>query len=318
MRERRTLRARIVSFLYRVFTKRRPARGREAFARQSRRIMGLPRPLRFAWGLRPGIRIDQRECGGVRCERVRWRTSYVQSPQHPPRAILLYFHGGGYICCSPQTHRPNTITLARLLEAEVMVPDYRLAPEHPFPAGLDDAFNVYRALCQTTSAKQIVFAGDSAGGGLAIATALRAREERLDLPAAILTFSPWVDLTLGREAELRPREQLDDMFYAESFAAYSDAYLQGIDPRTPFASPLFAQLDNLPPLLVEVSSTEMLCLEARQICKRWADAGNLVELNVSLGVPHGWQEVTPCLPEARESLRRAADFAKRQLPTARA
>lgn len=309
MRKRRTLRARIFSFLFRIFTKRRPAPTREGLARQARRIMGLPRPLSLAWGLRPGIQIDQTQCGDVRCERVRWRDS--------TRATVLYLHGGGYLCCSPQTHRPNTITLARLLEAEVFVPDYRLAPEHPFPAALDDALSVYRALAETGEPRRIIFVGDSAGGGLAIATALSAGDEGLELPAAILTFSPWIDLTAGREAELRPREHLDDMFYAESFAAYADAYLQGVDARTPSASPLFAELKNMPPLLIEVSDTEMLCPEARQLRERWAAAGNVVELNISIGVPHGWQEVTPFLPEARESLGRAADFARRQLRAAR-
>jgi len=263
--------------------------------------MGLPRPLSALWRLRPGVQIAQLQCGGVRCERLRWRNSN--------RATLLYFHGGGYLCCSPQTHRPNAVTLTRLLNAETYVPDYRLAPEHPFPAAVDDAISVYRALCTRTN--RVVFAGDSAGGGLGIATAIRARDEGLPLPSSILTFSPWVDLTPGREAQLRSRDHLDDMFYAESFWAYADAYLQGADPRAPYASPLFASLASLPPLLIEVSDSELLCIEAEQLHERWAAAGNVVELNVSRALPHGWQEVTPWLPEARESLQRAADFALR-------
>lgn len=265
--------------------------------------MGLPRALRVAWRLRPGIKIDAVERGGVVCERVRWRDS--------PRATLLYLHGGGYLSCSPQTHRPNTVTLARLLSAETYVPDYRLAPEHPFPAGVDDALEVYRALIGRSD--RVILAGDSAGGGLAIATAIRARDEGLPVPSAILTFSPWVDLTPGRETQLRSREHLDDMFYAESFAAYSDAYLQGADPQGPLASPLFASLEKMPPLFIEVSDTEMLRFEAEELRDRWAAAGNVVELNVARGLPHGWQEVTPWLPEARESHARAADFARKQI-----
>src|SRR5947209_9594145 len=176
MRSKRTLRGRIAAFLYRVFTKRRPARGREALAKQARRIMGLPRPLSALWRLRPGVQIANVQCGGVRCERLRWRNSN--------RATLLYFHGGGYLCCSPQTHRPNTVTLTRLLHAESYVPDYRLAPEDPFPAAVDDAISVYRELCGC--AERIILAGDSAGGGLAIATAIRARDEGLPLPSSIL------------------------------------------------------------------------------------------------------------------------------------
>jgi acetyl esterase/lipase len=265
--------------------------------------MGLPRPLSIAWRLRAGIKIDRAECGGVQCERLEWRESR--------ETTLLYFHGGGYLCCTPQTHRPNSITLTRLLKAFTYVPDYRLAPEHPFPAGIDDALEVYRAL--SARSNDIVLAGDSAGGGLAIVTAIRARDNGLPAPSSILTFSPWVDLTPNREAQLRPHEHADDVFYAESFAAYSDAYLQGADPCSSLASPLFADLTNLPPLLIEVSDTEMLSIEAKQLRDGWAEAGNIVELNISRGLPHGWQEVTPFVPEARESLQRAGDFALRHL-----
>ncbi len=306
MRTKRSLRGKIAGLLYRAFTKRRPALTPEGLARQTRRIMGLPRPLRIAWSWRHGIRIDQVQRAGVRCERLRWREAN--------RATLFYLHGGGYLSCSPQTHRPNTVTLSRLLKAEACVPDYRLAPEHPFPAALDDVFAIYRTLCETTAADRIVFAGDSAGGGLAIALAIRARDEGFPLPSSIVTFSPWVDLTAGREPQLRAREHLDDMFYAESFAAYAQAYLQGTDPRNPLASPLFAELGKLPPLLIEVSETEMLCAEAAQLRERWANAGNVVRLNISAGMPHGWQEVTPVVPEARESLARAAEFAETFLP----
>ncbi len=295
------MRGRVAGLLYRAFTKRRPAPTRFGLARQARRIMGLPRPLSIAWRLRPGIHIDQVQCGGVACERLRTRDS--------ARVTLLYFHGGGYLCCSPQTHRPNTVTLTRLLKAETYVPAYRLAPEHPFPAGLDDATSVYDELCRAKNNGRIVLAGDSAGGGMAIAVAIRARDRGLPLPSSILTFSPWVDLTRGREPGLREREHLCDMFYAESFAAYADAYLQGADPRAPLASPLFANLTKLPPLLIEVSDTELLYPEAVQLRDRWAEAGNVVELNASAGLPHGWQEVTPVVPEARESLQRAAAFA---------
>lgn len=198
--------------------------------------MGLPPPLSMLWRWRPGVRTDSERCGGVPCEHLRWRDA--------TGPVLLYFHGGGYVSCSPKTHRPNTVTLSRLLRAETYVPDYRLAPEHPFPAAVEDALAVYRTICAGSDVRWIILAGDSAGGGLAIATAIGARDNGLRLPSAILTFSPWVDLTPGREPELREREHLCDMFYAESFAAYADAYLQGAHPRAPLVSPLFASLES--------------------------------------------------------------------------
>ncbi|HEX8680111.1 MAG TPA: alpha/beta hydrolase [Chthoniobacterales bacterium] len=303
MRRKRSVRGAIAAVLFRAFTKRRPPPTREGLARQARGIMGLPRPLSFAWRLRPGVKIDCAQCAGVRCERLRAREA--------SGVTLLYVHGGGYLCCSPQTHRPNTVTLTRLLRSETYVPDYRLAPEHPFPAGLDDAMSVYEELCRSRSNSRIVLAGDSAGGGMVIAMAIRARDDGLPLPSSILTFSPWVDMTPGREAELRQREHLCDMFYVESIAAYADAYLQGSDPRAPLASPVCASLTNLPPLLIEVSDTELLYPEALRLRDRCAAAGNVVELNASRALPHGWQEVTPLLPEARESLLRAVAFAQR-------
>ena len=304
MRRKRSLRGRAAALLYRAFAKRRPAPSRDGLARQARRIMGVPRPLGFAWGLRPGIKIDRVELGGIACERLRTPAM--------PRVTLLYIHGGGYLCCSPQTHRPNTVTLTRLLNSETFVPEYRLAPEHPFPAGLDDVMSVYEALCRSGHNGGIVLAGDSAGGGMALALAVRVRDCGLPLPSSILTFSPWVDMTPGREAQLREREHLCDMFYVESIAAYADAYLQAADPRGPLASPVYADLMNLPPLLIEVSDTELLYPEAVQLRERWAEAGNVIELNVAAGLPHGWQEGTPLVPEARESLQRAAAFAERQ------
>ena len=303
MNRRCSVRGIALGVVVRVLTKRRPPPGRLAVARQARGIFGTPRWVSAAWSVFGGVAVEQVDCG-VRCERLIGPVA--------PEMTLVYFHGGGYVSCSPQTHRPITITLTRLLRACTYVPDYRLAPEHPFPAAVDDAFAVYEQLCSEPETRMpLVLAGDSAGGGLAIATALRARDAGLPAASTILTFSPWVDLTPGREPRLRQREHLCDMFYAESFAAYSDTYLHGSDPHAPHASPLYAELHNLPPLLIEVSDSELLYEEALQLSDRWRASDNVMELHVSAGLPHGWQMSTPFVPEARLSLHRAADFGRR-------
>ncbi len=278
---------------------------------QSRRNLGTPAVLFRLWWLFGGVKIQQTN-SAVPCEVIRVREQ--------AQTTMLFLHGGGYVCCSPQTQRPITITLTRLLAAQTYVPEYRLAPEHPFPAAVEDAIAVYE-LVSAEAAKSktsFVLAGDSAGGGLVIALAIHARDAGLPMPSSILTFSPWVDLTSEREGEMQRRENLCDMFYAESFTAYSAAYLQGAEPRSPLASPLFADLSNLPPLLIEVSDTELLYDEAVQLAERWRQSGNVVELNVSPRLPHGWQMLTPFVPEAYESLARAAAFVRQQLPVARA
>ncbi len=278
---------------------------------QSRRNLGTPAVLFKLWSLFGGVKIQQTNCA-VPCELIR--------AQEHAQTTLLFLHGGGYVCCSPQTQRPITITLTRLLAAQTYVPEYRLAPEHPFPAAVEDAIAAYGLVSAEAARTKtpFVLAGDSAGGGLVIALAIHARDAGLPLPSSILTFSPWVDLTGEREEEMRQRENLCDMFYAESFPAYSAAYLQGAEPRSPLVSPLFADLRNLPPLLIEVSDTELLSDEAVQLAERWREAGNVVELNISPRLPHGWQMLTPFVPEAYESLARAAAFVRQQLPVARA
>lgn len=288
--------------MVRAWSKRRPPNTRAALAGQARGIFGTPRAISALWRCAGDISVEQAH-RGVACECLTARNA--------ARVTLLYLHGGGYLAGSPHTHRPITFTLTRLLTCRTYVPDYRRAPEHPFPAAVDDAFAAYRALAEAAPGDtRLILAGDSAGGGLAIATAIRARDAGVRPPAAIVAFSPWIDLTAGREPQLREREHLCDMLYAESFVAYTDAYLQGADARHPYASPLHANLQGLPPLLTEVSDSELLYAEGVALVDRWRAAGNTAELHVSRTLPHGWQMLTPFVPEARESLHRAAAFAR--------
>lgn len=275
-------------------TVKRALRGKPDIA-QARAALGsgkLPPP--------PGIRFESGTLGGVACE-------FPRAEATPTGITLLYLHGGGYIACSPATHRPITGFYARA-GFDVVAPDYRKAPEHPFPAAVDDAEAVYRTLlARGTPAERIVVSGDSAGGGLALALMLRLRERGLPLPAGAALFSPWTDLATTGES-IRANAARDAMFPAEGFGAGAAFYLGGTDARAPLASPLYADPAGLPPLLIHVGEREMLRDDSTRFAARAREAGVAVALTVWDVVPHVWQLLPHFVPEARQSLREAAAF----------
>jgi epsilon-lactone hydrolase len=223
------------------------------------------------------------------------------------RATLLYLHGGGFIACSPRTHRPITAALA-LKGFRVFAPEYRLAPEHPFPAAVEDAVAAWRAARIGLGSGRVVVAGDSAGGNLALAMMLAAREAGdTALPDAAALFSPATDLA-GTGASLRGNSERDAMFRGEALRHLAAAYLQGTDPRTPLASPLYGDLAKLPPLLIHVGEREVLRDDSIRFAERARAAGVRVELQVWPVVPHVWQFGHAAIPEARHSLAAAAAF----------
>lgn len=220
--------------------------------------------------------------------------------------VLLYLHGGGYVACSPRTHRPITGRFARH-GLRVFVPDYRLAPEHPFPAGLEDAEAACRALLDSGIAPgRLTLAGDSAGGGLALALLMKLRDTGTPLPAACVLFSPWTDLAATGES-LRTNNRRDPMFTGDAVKRGTPSYLGGADPRTPLASPLYGDFHGLPPLLIFVGRTEVLLDDSTRVAAKARAAGVPVELSIWPAVPHVWQ-LFFFLPEARHSLAQAARF----------
>ena len=223
-----------------------------------------------------------------------------------PRATLLYLHGGGYVACSPRTHRPITSGFARR-GLNVFAPDYRLAPEHPFPAAIDDAVAVWRDLLARAPGEPPPFVGgDSAGGGLTLALALKLRELGERLPSGLVLFSPWTDLTISGASAETNRER-DALLTLKAGRRWVAMYLKGADPRDPLASPVFADLRGMPPLLIHVGEREMLLDDSTRLAARARAAGVKVELAVWPVVPHGWQ-IVPWLPEAARSLDQAAAF----------
>ncbi len=250
-----------------------------------------------------GVRYTDAVVGGVAGEWVE-----VQSPGVAASAAsttLLYLHGGGFIGCSPRTHRPITAALA-LQGLRVFVPDYRLAPEHPFPAAPQDVQAVYRALRAGPATGRLVVAGDSAGGNLALGLMLALRDAGERLPDAAALFSPSTDLS-GGSPSITLNAERDAMFDGPHLQNIANAYLQGADPTQPLASPLLGDLTGLPPLLLHVGESECLRDDALRLAQKAREAGVSVELQVFPVVAHVWQNLHR-LPEARRSIATAGQF----------
>jgi len=245
------------------------------------------------------IQISPAHLGGVPGERI-------EGPS-PGDAVLLYLHGGGYFACSAETHRPITVYFA-LHGFHVFAPDYRLAPENRFPAAVEDAVAFYRALLSAGYAPQkIVIAGESAGGGLALSLMLALRDAGVPLPAAAALFSPWTDLAATGDS-IRTNTNRCAMFDGAGVAFSARYYLGDTDPRDPLASPLYADLAGLPPLLIHVGADEVLRDDSTRLAERARAAGVRVDLKIWPVVPHAWQLVPHLVPEARQSLHESAEF----------
>jgi acetyl esterase/lipase len=227
-----------------------------------------------------------------------------------PQRTVLYLHGGGYFFCGLDTHRPVCSYLARAADAQVLSVDYRLAPEHPFPAAVDDALAWYRRLLDDgIRPEQLTIAGDSAGGGLALATLLAARDAGLPMPASALLFSPWVDLACSGET-MKTLADADVMFQPHLLPQAAALYLAGRAATEPLASPLYADLHGLPPMLIHASNHEILLADSLRLHGRAQAAGVSSELIRRNKLPHVWPTMV-MLPEARASLKQSADFIAR-------
>lgn len=228
-------------------------------------------------------------------------------------AVLLYLHGGGFVSGSPETALGLTARLAIGARVRALSVDYRLAPEHPFPAGLEDALAAYRELLRTgTAPDAIVIAGDSAGGNLALATCLAARDQGLPLPAGVAVFSPATDLTRSGES-IRTKNGIDPFFTPEGLQASTRRYLAGHDPADGLASPALADLAGFPPVLLQVGTAELLLDDATRFAERAWKAEVDVILDVVAGAPHVFPSMTHLLPEAEQATERAALFIRQRL-----
>ena len=254
-----------------------------------------------------GVTVRTVRAGGVHAE-------WLEPVGVDLQKVILYLHGGGYCICSLDTHRGLAARLALASRARLLIIDYRLAPEHPFPAALEDALAAYHwLLTQGIPANQIVVGGDSAGGGLTLATALSLREAGQALPMALFLLSPWTDLTFSGES-FHTRKKLDPIFGGEgNRLGFAPAYLGIHDPANPLISPLFADLHGLPPTLIHVGSDEMLLDDSLRLGKKLTAAGANVRLEVWTGMWHVFQVFAPYVPEAQQAICQIGDWICEQI-----
>jgi acetyl esterase/lipase len=252
-----------------------------------------------------GIKIDI-ACRQVSANQV--QAEWITTPNTSTDNVILYLHGGGYNSGSIKSHRSLAANIANSAKARALIIDYRLAPENPFPAAVDDTITAYRWLLDgQISPDQIVVAGDSCGGAMAISLLISLRDANEPMPAATVCLSPWTDLTCTGES-WETNAKKDIFLDPGSLSQAAQVYLGGADPRTPLASPLFADLRGLPPVLIQVGSDELILSDATCLAERAQDAGVDVILEIWEGMQHEWHFTTKYLPEARQAIDRIGEY----------
>jgi epsilon-lactone hydrolase len=227
---------------------------------------------------------------------------------------IMYLHGGGYVFGSPMTHRGMIWRISRVSGARALSLDYRLAPEHPHPAALDDAVSAYRWLLDIgTGPGRIAVIGDSAGGGLTLALLQTLRDRGIPLPACAVCLSPWADLSCSGETH-RTNKRKDPVLPAQAMPGFARLYCPDDDPANPAVSPLFGDFANLPPLLIHAGTEEILLDDARRVAEKASKTGTTVELKIWPGMIHVFQSLALMLPEARQAHREIGDFIQRHIP----
>ena len=222
---------------------------------------------------------------------------------------ILYLHGGGYIEGSITSHQDLAQRISKVSETRMLILDYRLAPEHPFPAALEDSVCAYEWLINSEGydPKNLIIAGDSAGGGLSIATLVKLRDQGVPLPAAAICLSPWTDLAAtGDSIKLKLHE--DPFITPEELMFDSRLYLGKTDPKNPYASPLYANFKGLPPLCIQVGSAEIILDDSTRLAKRAREAGVEVQLDIWEDMIHVFQAFAFIAPESTEGINKIGEF----------
>jgi epsilon-lactone hydrolase len=262
-----------------------------------------------AWGtpVARDVDVTERSFGGV--------PAYVLTPPDADESrIGLYLHGGGYVYGSQRSHGSMVAEVGRAAGCRMAHLQYRRAPENRYPAALEDALRAYEALLdEGWPSHAIVVAGDSAGGGLLLATLLAARDRGLPMPSAAGCISPWVDLA-GTGETFRTNEEIDPLISKDVVALVAESYLAGVSPTTPYASPLYGEVHGFPPVLIQVGDTEMLLSDAERFAAKLADADVPVTLEIWPGMVHVWHLHHARLAKARQALARLGGFLRSPVP----
>jgi len=250
------------------------------------------------------VRCEPADAGGVPAE-------WITTPEAVDERVIYYLHGGGYMMGSIDTHREMISRLSRAARARALAIDYRLAPENPFPAAVEDATGAYRWLLSTgVDPARLVIAGDSAGGGLTVATLVALRDAGDPLPAAAVCLSPWGDME-GLGESMTTRADVDPMVQREQLLQGAKVYLGDAHPRTPLAAPLYADLRGLPPLLIQVGTAEVLLDDSTRLAERARSAGVDVVLEPWDEMIHVWQFCAAMLPEGQQAIDRIGEFIRK-------
>ena len=255
----------------------------------------------------PGTMVEAVTAGGRPAE-------WIRPADARSDAVLLYLHGGGYVIGSPRSHRHLAEAIARAAGISCLLPDYRLAPEHPFPAAVEDALAAYRSVIEQRKITpgSIAIAGDSAGGGLTAVTLLSIRQAGLPMPGAAVCISPWTDLTCSAPS-YETKAATDPLVMRPGITGMAKDYLGATDPRTPLASPLFGDLRGLPPMLIQVGSEEVLLDDATRLAERARAAGVDATIEVWDPMIHVWHWFLPWLDEAQSAVGKIGAFLRGRL-----
>jgi monoterpene epsilon-lactone hydrolase len=296
-----SLRAELVRLGVRWFIKRRDRSGTNVAERRQWRTAAerlIPNPP-------ADTRTTSLNTGGV-------PAVLVVTPSSRRDRYILYLHGGGFVTGASSLYRHLTWRLAAAGRARLLSVDYRLAPEHPFPAALEDALAAYRWLLADSDLGRIAVMGDSAGGNLVFAMLLKARDEGLPLPAAAVGLSPWLDLAL-ESPSFRLNAEADPILNADEAPSLVEHYLAGADPHMPYASPVYGDPSGLPPTLLQVGSDEIARDDSVRMAEKLRVAGCRVELEIWPRMPHVWHLFAPVMPEARQAIEHIGTFLQNRL-----